>query len=330
VARVGLAEFHVNERVSYPDLVLPETPREFSSDAPVTVQVRIADNELPDAVTLWWREAGRRDFEKPLPMQRGNGNDFVAALPAGSTHPGLYQYAVSVRSGDRVMSFPGFQPESPNEWPYKAEGLWEFRVQATDTSIRLLDPKADYAGLSFLRPGEQYRSAFFHLIPGESSDESALSLLVPNLGADTPPRYAAALYVGDSVAARTQDLQRPALLSVKLRAVEGTQKHLQVSLIERDGTAWSADLKARRDWSVVSIPLSELKLTRSIHIPTPYPGLWNYWRDSAVGRGGAGDGVRAAEVERLQLTVTPNANGSGDDAVGVAVEAIDLTFSAAH
>jgi hypothetical protein len=329
VARVGLAEFHVNERVSYPDLALSTTPREFSSGAPVRVQVRIADNELPDAVTLWWREAGRRDFEKPLPMRRGSGNDFIAALP-GSMHPGLYQYAVSVRSGDAVVSFPGSQPESPNEWPYKAEGLWEFSVQAADTGIRLLNPKADFALLSFLRPGEQYRSALFHLIPGESSDESALSLLVPDLGADTPPRYAAALYVGDTVAARSTDLRRPALLQVKLRAVDGTQKHLQVSLIERDGTAWSTDLKAHRDWGVVSIPLSELKLTRSIHIPTPYPGLWNYWRDSAVGRGGSGDGVRAAEIERLQLTVMPNASGTGDDAAGVAVEAVNLAFSSAH
>src|SRR5882757_5382954 len=88
---------------------------------------------------------------------------------------------------------------------------------------------------------------------------------------------------------------------------------LELSLIEKDGTAWSASAAAGTQWSTVKIPLSALRLSRSIHIPSPYPGLWNYWR---VGR--QQGALRVGDVERVQLTVY-----AGDD---VAVEAIRLIF----
>ena len=108
----------------------------------------------------------------------------------------------------------------------------------------------------------------------------------------------------------------------------GSRKHLEVTLVEKDGTAWSAALTAPATWSTIRVSLASLHPTRSIHIPSPYPGLWNYWREPAVGRLGAGDHLQVENVERLQLTVTPNtAEHASDDARGVAVESILLTFS---
>jgi hypothetical protein len=45
-------------------------------------------------------------------------------------------------------------------------------------------------------------------------------------------------------------------------------------------------------------------------------------------RGAAGDRIHPEEIERLQLTVTPNsAGGAGDDAKDAAVESIRLNFA---
>jgi hypothetical protein len=193
--------------------------------------------------------------------------------------------------------------------------------------VRLLDPKQDYSRLSFVRPGEQYRNAFFQIVPGESADESALSIVLPDLGKDTPERYAGALYIGDTIAARKADVSRAQFLDVKLRAADGERKAIQVTLIEQDGSAWSTEVIARRAWSTVSVPLSLLHISRSIHIPSPFPGLWDYWRDSPAQRGGPGDHISLTDVERLQLTVTRNSAGdTDDDARGAAVESIKLRF----
>ncbi|HEY6452479.1 MAG TPA: hypothetical protein VIX87_07750 [Steroidobacteraceae bacterium] len=332
IDRVGFEEFHVNQPVSYPDLVLSLAPAEFPVGTPVEIRARAADDVLPDEVNLWVRPAGMRRFGKPIAMSRTRGNDYAAVLPADAVPPGLYEYVVSARTGARVESFPGGEAGQPDEWPFRAATLWSFRVTPAGTAIRLLDPKQDYARLLFVRPGEQYRTPFFQIVPGQSADEAALSLELPDLGADTPARYAAALYIGDVLAARKADAARAQFLDVKLRALDGRRKTLAVTLIEQDGSAWSAEVIAGQDWSTVEVPLAQLHLSRSILIPSPFPGLWDYWRQNPEQRGGPGDQVRLPQVERLQLTVMRNGAGTGadggaDDARGAVVESIKLRFA---
>ena len=262
-------------------------------------------------------------------MSRLQGNDYHATLQPQRLAPGLYEFVVSSRTANRVSTFPGAVPQEPNEWPFQTDTLWTFRVSTPDAPLRLLNPREDYSQLSFVRPGEQYRTAFFQIVPGETADESALSLTLPTLGNDTPDRYATALYIGDAIAGRAAQAARADSLEVKSRAVGGAHKTLEVTLIEKDGTAWSAAIAAGGTWSTVSIPLSTLQFSRSIHIPSPYPGLWNYWRPSPATRGQNADQVHIENVERLQLTVYPNTGerSTTEDGTGAAVESIRLHFA---
>jgi hypothetical protein len=331
IARVGFNEFHVNEPVVYADYVETMTPAEFVEGRPLEIRARVANTALADEVDLWVRAAGARSFGKPIAMHRAQGNDYACTLEPGALAPGLYEYAVSTRTGTVVTTFPGGVPQQPTDWPFRTDALWSLRITPTGTPLRLLDPKRDYARLSFLRPGEQFRMPFFQIAPGESADESALSLGVPDLGKDTPARYAAALYIGDAIAARKADLPAAAGVDVRLRAVGGTAKTLQVTLIEADGSAWTASVGAGASWSTVTVPLDQFTVSRSIHIPTPYPGLWNYWRETPPQRGAPGGRIHLSDVERLQLTVTPNVGATArDDATGAAVESIRVNFGGGH
>jgi hypothetical protein len=328
IARVGFDEFHVNEPISYPDFIQTLAPKEYPAGSPIEIRARVADNVLPDEVRLWVRPAGMQFFGKPIPMSRSHGNDYVAQLAADAVPAGLYEYVLSARTGDRVTTFPGAVPLQPGEWPFRTDTLWTFRVTPAGTPMRLLNPKEDYRRLSFVRPGEQYRTPFFKIVPGRSADESALSLGLPDLGKDTPARYAAVLYVGDVIAARPADAARATSLDITLRAVGGARKSIEVTLVEQDGSAWSTVIAGGSAWSTVSVPIAQLHISRSIHIPSPFPGLWNYWRDSPARRGAPGDRIHVEDVERLQLTVTPNGGDSAaDDASGAAVESITLSLA---
>jgi hypothetical protein len=327
INRVGFDEYHVNVPIAYPDFIQPLIPKEFLADAPVDIRVRVANTVLPDEVKLWVRSAGARTFWAPITMSRAQGNDYHAS-PSRLLPAGLYEFAVSSRTGDRISTFPGGLPQQPDQWPFQTDALWTFQVTTPDTALRLLNPRADYSQLSFVRPGEQYRSAFFQIVPGETVDESALYLPLPDLGHNTPERYAAALYIGDVVAGRGAAAARANSLEVKLRSPDGNHKTLELTLIEKDGAAWSVSVVAGSAWSTARIPLSAFRISRSIHIPSPYPGLWNYWRASPAARGESGDRVRVENLERLQLTVYPNSSERpADDAVGVAVESIRLHFT---
>jgi hypothetical protein len=328
IGRVGFDEYHVNKRISYPDSVQSLAPKEFPANAAITIRARAADDDAPDELTLWVRPAGMRGYGSPLPMRRSRGNDYAAVAAPGVFAPGLYEYAISVKSGARVTTFPGAVPQQPGEWPFLIDTHWSFRVTPPGASLRILNPKEDFARLSFVRPGERYRSPFFQLSPGEGNDESALSLTLPDLGKDTPPRYAAALYIGDAIAARKAEAQQADAVEIKLQAVGGKRKTIEVVLIERDGAAWSASVGAGAQWSTVRVPIESFRLSRSIHIPSPFPGLWNYWRESPALRGG-GQHLHAEDLDRLQLTVFPNVgDNAGDDARGAALESIRLSFAA--
>jgi len=325
IARVAFAEYHVNERVAYPDLIQSLTPKEYTAGGPLEIRVRVADNGLPDAVTLWIRAAGARSFGKAIPMNRSRANDYVAVLAPDHLSPGLYEYAVSSKTGEHVATFPGAARLQPGDWPFHSDSFWSLRVTPAGSPMRILDPKEDYANLSFVRPGEQYRTAFFQIVPGENADEAALSLGLPDLGKDTPERYAAALFIGDRIAARKTDAPRADALDIKLVAVGGARATLQVTLIETDGWAWSAPVVAAGAWSTVTLPLGDLRLSRSIHIPSPYPGLWNYWRESPPRRESDQDRIQFENAERLQLTV--GRDNAGGDAKGVTVESIRVRFA---
>jgi hypothetical protein len=328
IARVGWSEYHVNERVSYPDLVLSRAAKDYPAGEPVEIRARVANDTLPDEVRLWMRPAGTRSFGQPVAMRRTRGNDYVVVLGAGALPSGLYEYVISATTGARTTTFPGAVPGEPSHWPFHTDTLWSFRMISRGTPLRLLDPNTDFPRLSFVRVGEQYRDPFFRIIPGDSAEEAALSLRLPDLGSDTPARYAASLYVGDRIGEHQADASLADTIAIKLRSEGGSRKTLELTLIEQDGAAWSASVVAGGTWSTVTVPLGTLQLSRSIHIPSPYPGLWDYWRDSPARRGAAGDHVHAESIERLQLTVTPDSGATaGDDAPGVAVESVLLNFA---
>ena len=70
-----------------------------------------------------------------------------------------------------------------------------------------------------------------------------------------------------------------------------------------------------------------LGVARGVKLPQGYPGTWNYWVEPAAGRGGAGDFMRLADIERLQLSLRRE---PGMDlrpgSYGVEVESVDLVF----
>jgi hypothetical protein len=328
INRVGFEEYHVNKPMTYPDIVLSLAPKEFLAGAPIEIRVRVADNTLPDKVKVWVRPAGTRNFGTAILMGRAQANDYFAAIAANKLPPGIYEYVVSETTGERTATFPDAVPQQPNEWPYLSDTFWTFRVMPPRAPLRLLDPKADYAQLAFVRPGEQYRFPFFQIGVGDGAGESALVLTLPDLGKDTPERYAAALYVGDAIAARGVEASHATTLNIKLKCVGGTRKTVIIRLIEKDGAAWSIPVVANDAWSHVSVPLTDLQISRSIHIPSPFPGLWNYWRESPAARGHGGDQIKAENVERLELDVTRNEGDTArDNGQGVAVESVWLTFA---
>jgi hypothetical protein len=143
----------------------------------------------------------------------------------------------------------------------------------------------------------------------------------------SPPDYTASLVVQSRVAARGETIAKATVLTVRARGV-GPRQVLHVTLVERDGTAWSAAVPLDSAWTERAIPLAELRPARSVLLPEGFPGEWNYWLAPPAGRGGAGDAIRLQDVERLQLSLRREAGVAAPSGVpyGVEVESVALTF----
>jgi hypothetical protein len=254
-------------------------------------------------------------------MRRSGGHVYSLSIPDGEFEPGLFEYVVTLDGADGAATFPGPAAGKPGVWPFAPAGVWTFRIAPPETPISLFEPRRDYDLLSFVRPEERYRATFFRIAPGETSDEPSLHLAVPDLGADTPPLYAAALYVGDVIMARVYDARRKHVLAVRFRASGGARKTLELLLIERDGSSWRGAFTAERNWTTARVSLDSLEFSRSIHIPSPFPGLWNYWRQGPPAR--ATTHIRPGAVERLELRVRGAAE-TQDDAPGVEIASVWL------
>ena len=145
----------------------------------------------------------------------------------------------------------------------------------------------------------------------------------------SPEDYSASLVVKGRIAARQETISRARGLTLELRGL-GARQVLHVTLVERDGTSWSAPLVVDSSWSQRFIPLGQLKVARAANLPLGYPGQWNYWTGPADGRGGSGDRIRPERIERLQLSLRPEAGVRAEPgSYGVEIESVTLTFEPA-
>ena len=112
---------------------------------------------------------------------------------------------------------------------------------------------------------------------------------------------------------------------MRLKADGGARKTLDLFLIEKDGSSWRGRFVATGDWQTVTIPLDKLEFSKSILIPTPFPALWDYWRQGPAAR--ANGKIHTPDIERLELRVNQNAGETAaDDGKAVEIENVRLDY----
>jgi hypothetical protein len=95
--------------------------------------------------------------------------------------------------------------------------------------------------------------------------------------------------------------------SVRIRLRFGSRGDaVQLTLVERDGTSWSAEVRGDTAWTERTIRLADFASAKSAMLPEGFPGEWNYWVSAPTGRGGMEDRIRPAEIERVQLSLRPS------------------------
>jgi hypothetical protein len=327
IGRVGFGEFHVPPPDPLPTRVVHAAPPQHLAGRPVVIEARVVADERPDSVRLWIRPLAPGGFQ-PFPMEAVGAYGYRATLPAGALPEGPAEYVVSVHAGDSTLTFPEGVHRAPSSWDFSTTAAWRTAIVSPGTPLALFHP-ADDAGdrMSFSRIGDGYRQGIFRIVTSAATGEPAFHLELPvNVDGIDPDDYTAQVLVPDRIATRGETLSRATGVRVRLRGI-GPRQRLHLTMMESDGTSWSAAVEPGPQWEERVIPLSAFRISRGVKLPQGYPGTWNYWVGPAAGRGGPGDALNLPRVERLQLSLRREPGfDPRPGSYGVEVESVTVVF----
>jgi hypothetical protein len=327
IGALGFAEYHGPPADTLPLSVHPLAAPEYLSGRDLEIAARIVDATPPDSVQLFIRPAVG-GFYRGFPMRPDGGYRYAATIPgSGPLREGPHEFVITVFRGDSATTYPSNIRRRPFDWDYYGGPTWTLNVVSPRAPVVLFDPGADAARLAFTRIGDAGRRGLFRLAISNETGKPIFHLALPvDSSGWSPPDYTASLVVRDRILARRETIANADSLHLRLRGL-GARQTLHVTLMEDDGTSWTAAVPVDSAWRDVSLPLASLTVGRGVLLPQGFPGQWSYWVGSATGRGGPADRVRLERVERIQVSLRPEAGVTVvADRYGVEVESVTIRF----
>jgi hypothetical protein len=312
---LGMREYVCPEPSGAPACVVLHAQSEYPADKPISITATVAAADVPGGVSLQFVGAGAP--ASPVNMRRSAGYDYSAVLPAGSFPAGEVRFTVSVKIGGKVLVFPHDSPVAAT----RAES-YRMKVVPVDSPVVIFDPSRDVANLSVSRSGES-RNRIAKTVEGSQPGIEAYPLGSPSdhLAED----FTASLYIGDRISDRGAKIADARSVRIRLKGLVAPSV-IRLTLVEKDGAAWSGKVFASSQWTEVVVPIADLRSAKSAMVPQAYPGTWSYWLSPPSGR----TSIDLANVERLQLSLRKMDFGTiaAVDAsqAAVAIEGVSLQY----
>jgi len=318
IGRLEFSEYHAPPADTAALTVQSLAPVSLLAGHDAELRARIVDVTPPDSATLFIRPSAA-GFYRPFPMHPVGGYTYGATIPAAALAQGPHDFVITAYRGDTATTFPDAVRGKPYDWDYLGRTSWPIEVTGERTPLTLFRAADDAGHLVFSRIGDAGRRGLFRVALSASTGAPVLHLELPiRPGGEPLPDYTASLVIKDRVTARGASILHADSVRVRARGL-GAHDVLHLTLMEDDGTSWTAALPLDSTWSEKVVPLSAFTVGRGVLLPEGFPGEWNYWVGPAAGRGAAGDAPRLEHVERMQVSLRPGTTG-------VEVESVTLTF----
>ena len=327
VGQLGLAEYHAPRADTLAPSVQALGPPELLAGRDAELRASIVDGAPPDSATLFMRPTAG-GFYRAFAMRPAGAYEYAATVPSAALREGPHEFVITLFRGDSGVTFPGSVRARPTDWDFYGRGSWKVDVVGAQTPLRLFTPRADAPRLTFTRIGDAGRRGLFRVALSPVTGEPVFHLELPvDANGWSPADYTASLVIEDRIRARRETIAGAEGVRLRLRGL-GARQVLHVSLMEDDGTTWSAAVSVDSTWTEQTVPLTAFTAGRGVLLPQGFPSDWSYWVGPAAGRGTSADRPRLDHIERLQLslrretgvTVTPGS-------YGVEVEWVALVFN---
>jgi hypothetical protein len=238
-------------------------------------------------------------------MRWVSGYTWSAPVPAAALAEGPHDFVITTYRGAAATTFPDGVGGRPYDWDYLGRSSWPVEVVGERTPVTLFRAGDDASHLVFSRIGDAGRRGLFRVALSPVTGVPVFHLELPvRPGGEALPDYTASLVIKDRIVARGASIGHGDSVRVRARGL-GPHQLLHLTLMEDDGTSWTAAVPLDSTWVDRSLPLAAFAIGRGVLLPEGFPGEWNYWVGPAAGRGATGDGPRLERVERIQISLRP-------------------------
>lgn len=277
--------------------VIHTPPAEVAAGRPFMVSVDVVSQSPVDSVVLFVRRVGAWGRMLRLAMEPGVGFGYQVEVPADRMREGLTEYAVAAYEDGEARTFPSSERGDPYRWDFTGRKFWRVAVVAPGAPILLFDAQRDLQHVLYPHPWEYVRFRT-DLVAGSEPERLALFAEVEDF-APPPHHFAIRTFLPDGQRTRLGEGTAGGALRIRARATGRAADRMEVALVERDGTAWGADIELSDTWQEIVVPLSALRRTPLALLPRPYPHFLPEFLETT----GMREGPRIAELDGLQFSV---------------------------
>lgn len=273
-SRVGLREFFALTGKEAPMIVRHEPAVGWVEGKPLSLTFTVAAAQAPEEVALEFLGAGA-EAPRHLPLKREGAYHYTGTVPAPWLTPGQDSYRLAVRLPGMLQYFPTNAPGAASNQ------FWRVPVFARTAPVPLFDAERHQ-----VNPQAQlaWKKS---LVSGMTAGHRAVRVTVDKFG-PPPSSISFRTELAEELEPWAGLLASRGTLRVVARGLEPSTKAVELVLVERDGSAWGANVPLTTEWREIRLPLSSLK-------------HFAHWGGNPPHRGGPQDQIRPREISALSV-----------------------------
>jgi hypothetical protein len=283
-------------------LLIHQPLEEVTAGKSLTISAVVAGMD-PEKVSLELRNTANQ--WKTINLQHEGGYTFNAIIPSEMVTPGLLNYRIMVHAKDSIYTFPGATLGDPYAWDNIANESWQTFVAPALGPLLLFEATTDRQLTNVYN--NDWRNDKVALVPANEPRQLALQTSL----ADNNQLMGWQYYFEDKIKGRKDEL--PSFTKVVVKASSLQELPFTISLITADAQAFSASVKAGKEFTEIEIPLNLLRQDSMLLLPRPYPGFQPLWFHSSSAKP-----LDNRNIEKLEIRFTREGLPAGDVSLEIA------------
>ena len=312
-AKIGVIienEYYAPKETNKNFYFLLSSPSQVSEKQPVEVSVLVVSPAAPvrkivmQPFVIGFRGALVPD-SKPIVFEKTDEYLYKATIPDTLVRPGNLIYNIIVESvTGKTTVYPGGFEGSTSDWDYFNPESYSIRVIPASCEVQLFDPEITTQVVNFFGSPRLGSTLIPSGIRGLSTLKFSQALFrnMQERVNSSGMAYVMQNYIGDVIKGISRNAANCSQIMIYGKAT-AKPINIVVSLISKDGNAYSGKTTLTLDKNIQVINLKDLTEGKMFLLPRPYPVFLPYWYSSVIKRP-----FSLSEIERIQLLVPVEGN----------------------